>query len=80
MVQWGVHAGDEGGETPLEVPMVGPRRQPCPCILLYYHRHGVYLYRQNRVALQAWAQDLIEASNIRIDFTVWVSPCTALCW
>ncbi|KAL0019006.1 hypothetical protein WJX79_007277 [Trebouxia sp. C0005] len=41
-------------------------------LLLYYHRHGVYLYRQNRVALQAWARDLLEASNIRIEFTVQV--------
>lgn len=47
-------------------------------LLLYYHRHGVYLYRQNRVALQAWALDLLEASNIRIEFTVQVSSCTAL--
>ncbi len=49
-------------------------------LLVYYHCHGVYLYRQNRVALSAWALDLLEASNTHIDFTVWVSPCMALCW
>ena len=78
MLQCGVHAGDEGGKAPLEVSMVGPEDNHA--LLVYYHRHGVYLYRQNRVALQAWALDLLEASNIRIDFTVRVSPCTALCW
>ncbi|DBA99963.1 TPA: hypothetical protein ACH3X1_013837 [Trebouxia sp. C0004] len=68
MIQWGVHAGDEGGETPLEVSWWGPEDNHA--LLLYYHRDGVYLHRQNRVALQAWAQDLLEASNIRIDFTL----------
>ncbi|KAL0030774.1 hypothetical protein WJX77_005948 [Trebouxia sp. C0004] len=59
---------DEGGETPLEVSWWGPEDNHA--LLLYYHRDGVYLHRQNRVALQAWAQDLLEASNIRIDFTL----------
>ena len=30
MLQCGVHAGDEGGKAPLEVSMVGSRRQPYP--------------------------------------------------
>ncbi|DBA88756.1 TPA: hypothetical protein ACH3X1_004174 [Trebouxia sp. C0004] len=43
MIQWGVHAGDEGGETPLEVSWWGPEDNHA--LLLYYHRLGVYLHR-----------------------------------
>lgn len=46
-------------------------------LLRAYNRRGAYLYRQNRVALRAFTEEVNEASDTDVDFTVRVSITAA---